>query len=301
VESENYCIGDVVRIRRKMLGMSQKKLCEDLCDERTLSRLENNKSKPQREVVRCLFDRLNLSTELCRTELVTESKEAIEKYKELRKQNNNRNYEAVEQLVAELKKLINMEIPSNEQALMRNNVFNKYNQSKITKREYIDNMKNTLGITVPYKAAIELKERYLTNEEIACLQNIALKSGWNFIEMGECVSALITLCESPKYPANYIRVYEFIMTAVSGYLGDKGDFNYSNKINRKIIKMSLKYRRIKAIDNAMYGIIWNKCVEHKNYVPSEQLDTCIKISSLSKKKFQQRFYEVKKEQILTNF
>lgn len=38
-----YCIGDIVRIRRKMLKMTQEKLCEEICSLDTLRRLEGKK------------------------------------------------------------------------------------------------------------------------------------------------------------------------------------------------------------------------------------------------------------------
>ena len=296
VESENYCIGDVVRIRRKMLGMSQKKLCEDLCDERTLSRLENNKSKPQREVVRCLFDRLNLSTELCRTELVTESKEAIEKYKELRKQNNNRNYEAVEQLVAELKELINMEIPSNRQAVERIALYNQYVQGKIEKKDYITSMKIILGYTVPYTSAIKENEKYLTKEEITCMQNMTLGIDSTYRETEERIFALLRLGSSFKYSINYVRMYEFIMVAVAGHLGNTEDYDISNQLYDKVIIIALKNRRINAIDNAIYGIFWNY-EQTANKEDNEEIrrnlkriQQCIVLSKLCRKDFHTKFF-----------
>lgn len=299
VGSENYCIGDVVRIRRKMLGLSQKKLCENLCDERTLSRLERNKSKPQREVVQCLFDRLNLSTELCRTELVTDSKEAISKYEELCRECMNWNFKQVQILLDELKTLISVEIPSNRQALLRNEVLNLYNQKKLKKQEYIEKMKRVLECTVPYSSITKPGIKYFTNEEIVCIQNITLDIGWTYKEMQECVDTLVGLCESAKYPANYIRLYEFIMATASSYLGDKGDYEYSNQIKHSIIEMSLKYRRIRSIDSALYGLLWNSEQKKKN--SSKEIDNfsekelikCIYMSALCKNMYRKTIYETK--------
>lgn len=44
-ETESYCIGDVIRIRRKMLGLSKKQLCAGICSEKTLTRIESKKQK----------------------------------------------------------------------------------------------------------------------------------------------------------------------------------------------------------------------------------------------------------------
>ena len=300
VGSENYCIGDVVRIRRKMLGLSQKRLCKNICDERTLGRLEKNETRPQREVVQYLFDRLNLSTELCRTVLVTDSQEAIEMYREINKQNNNWNFEQVEMLTKKLRKLVSLDIPSNKQALERNEVLNLYKQKIISKLDYIKKMKEVLENTVPYKAAIKNSEKYLTNEEIACLQNITLNIGWENAEMQECVMALVRICEMPKYPANYVRVYEFVMGMVSSYLGDKGEYDYSNRVKNNIVAMALKNRRIKAIDSAIYGMLWNREQESKKddgkfekKIHENELKKCIRMSSLCKSVYRMNIYERK--------
>lgn len=303
VESENYCIGDVIRIRRKMLGLSQKKLCAGLCDDRTVSRLERHIGKPQKETVQRLFDRLNLSTELNRTELVTDSQEAIEKYEELCIQNNNRNFDRVEELIKELKKMISMKVPSNVQALSRNELLNLYNQGKVSKQDYIDDMKKTLGCTVPYKAAVKIDKKYLTKEEISCLQNITVKIGWDFPEMQECVVTLIAVCENQTYSVNYVRMYEYIMATVSSHLGDNGQFDYSNEIKKNIISLSLKHRRLKIIDSALYGLVWNNeqqlrgSVKEKAKLKAYELKKCIQMGELCKNVYRKDFYKSKLQKV----
>lgn len=49
------CVNDVIRIRRKMLGMSATQLCEGICDVRTLRRIEQRKGTPQRLLAGELF------------------------------------------------------------------------------------------------------------------------------------------------------------------------------------------------------------------------------------------------------
>jgi len=294
VESEYYCIGDVIRIRRKMLGLSQEKLCEGICSVRTVSRLERNLSKPQKEIVQKLFDRLNLSTELCRTELVTDSQEAIEKYEELKKQANIENYKEVEVLLKEIKELISMNNPSNIQAVMKIECLYKYINNKISKDEYIIAMKNVLECTVPYSVAISLSEKYLTNVEIACLQNIIYEASWSFSEMEECVNALINLYDSYKNSSNYTRVYEFIMMTLASKLGNKEEYDISNDIMKNVIKTSLKCCRMKTIDSMLYGISWNDMQKTKNRMVEKELNKCMQISRMSKHIGSTKFYEEKK-------
>ena len=62
-ESEARCIGDVVRARRRLLGMTQKQLCDKICSIRTLSRMEQGQSVTQSGISRKLLDRLGLAEE----------------------------------------------------------------------------------------------------------------------------------------------------------------------------------------------------------------------------------------------
>ena len=296
VESENYCIGDVIRIRRKMLGLSQEKLSKGICDSRTVSRLERNIRKPQKEIVQKLFDRLNLSTELCRTELVTDSQEAIEKYRELKRQSNNGNYEKVECLIEEVKELIPMDNSSNMQSIMRDKYLNNYYMRKYSKKEYIERLKEILNYTIPYEAVVVSGNRYLTNIEISCIQNIMFEVDWSFEEMQECITILLDVYGCLRFPGNYANMYEFIMLAVSSKLGDKGEYEESNKIMNDVIKISIKNRRLKAMDSLIYSMLWNRkqeknCHRQKNVFDKNELNTCISLCNLSKRIINKKFYE----------
>lgn len=295
VESENYCIGDVIRIRRKMLGLSQERLSEGICDSRTVSRLERHIRKPQKEIVQQLFDRLNLSTELCRTELVTDSQEAIEKYREIKKQVNNWNFKQVENLLEEIKQLVSMDNASNIQSIMRNEYINNYNQGKYTEEEYIIILKEILNYTIPYEAVVVSKEKYLTNTEISCIQSIMAKIDWSFIEMQECISVLTNMYANLKFPAYYTRMYEFVMLSVACKLGDKGEYKKSDKILSDLLRMTLKNRRINAIDSLIYDILWNRLQDDKYIIKVQnfarkELTKCISLCDLSKRTNYKEFY-----------
>lgn len=301
VESENYCIDDVIRTRREMLGLSQKKLGEGICDDRTISKIERHITKPQRDVVQKLFDRLNLSTELNRTELVTDNPEAVEKYREIRAEINKRNHEVVRNLLEECRKMVSMEIPSNRQFLMRKDIINQYNCGLISREEYANKMKEALECTVPYKQVVLPGRKYLTNEEIACIQNMASVNVHKPCDRAECISILRDICKQPKYPENYLRMFEFIMASVAGYLGNKGDYDESNKIEHMMIKLLLTNRKGGGLHEALYEILWNNIqktkivsaiVEGKEY-NRKVLEKCVSMSALCHNTFKEKIYKEK--------
>ena len=302
VESENYCIGDVIRIRRKMLGLSQEKLCKGICDSRTVSRLERNLRKPQKEIVQQLFERLNLSTELCRTELVTDSQEAIEKYRELRIRTNTHEYEKAQGLIEKLRMLVVESNPTNHQILERNAMLINIMSGKLYGEDCILQMKRILEYTVPYVAVVSKDDKYLTNEEISCLENLTLGIDWTFDEMGECVTALENICNMPKYSCNYQRMYEFTMLAISSHLGNKHQFDYSDNIKKNVISISLRNKRAKALNYALYGLFWNKEYNNKDdfdiYEKKRELEKCVNLSALCKDTYCNQIYLDKINQLI---
>lgn len=54
----NYRAGDVIRLTRQAVGMTQEMLCENICSVETLSRIENGKHKVKRDTYRRLMERM---------------------------------------------------------------------------------------------------------------------------------------------------------------------------------------------------------------------------------------------------
>jgi len=220
--------------------------------------------------------------------VVTENPEAVKKYMELQLRNNSHDIiktsGASEIIRMELKELISMDIPSNVQIMLRNETFNQYNRGELCKEDYIFYMKQALGCTVPYSAAIAYGDKYLTNEEMACLQNITLKIDWSFSEMEECLQTLIEMCEKPKYPGNYLRMYQFIMSAVTSNLGNKGDYEKSKEYQIKILRLLLRNRRLGGTHESIYEIVWDKLQMEADYINMyrEGVQYCIVLGSLAR-------------------
>ena len=57
---ENFFLGEYIKQRREALGLTQKQVCEGICDPVTLSRLENGKQTPNRTRINAILQRLGL-------------------------------------------------------------------------------------------------------------------------------------------------------------------------------------------------------------------------------------------------
>ena len=86
---ESYCIGDIIRTRRQMFGMTKEQLCEGICGIKTLTRLELKQAKTQMPIVRALFKRLGLCAEYIRARVITSDYEVLKLAEECVRYENN--------------------------------------------------------------------------------------------------------------------------------------------------------------------------------------------------------------------
>lgn len=288
VYTELYCIGDVIRIRRKMLGMTIKELSDGICSERTISRLERNQTEPQIAIVRLLFKRLNIVSQFCHSDLITENHEALHLFAEAKRYSNNWEYEKVEVLLEQVKQLVSLKIPENRQALDRSILICQNQKKPMPVADYIKQQKQILEYTIPYETAIASGEKYLTTNEISCLQNIIAEADWSYPEMEQCINCLYDLLENQREMDNCFNVYSFVIKAISSELGNKSMYDLSDALKIKMLKNTLSYRIMYSLHIHLYGLLWNdkqrrKELHHLKYNINykEELIRCIHLADLN--------------------
>ncbi len=289
-QKEAYCISDVIRRRREMLGLTKKKLCEGVCSEKTIGRLEANKTKPQLAVVRRLFEKMNLSGEYQRWQIVTDDVRAFPIYDELGRCINDREFEKVEILLHKLESYISMENPINKQFRSRVEVHLAVGENRITKIEAREQLKKVLEYTIPYQSALKQGEKYLTNAEIMCLLNIIVY--FKEVQIGPIFYMLKDLCEQMEHDdgiSEHIALWETIMTNIASIFGSIGEYSISNTLGMKNIKECVYCYRMNILVANLYSIIWNfgECRKksiptNEGYQEKEYLEKCLLLCQLNK-------------------
>lgn len=302
-EKEVYNINRVIKVRREMMGLTKKKLSENICSEKTLGRLEKGGVRAQKEVVRALMERLNLAAEYCRTELVTEDPEAVEILDKLRHLMREREGEQAARLMEELKKRISLEIPSNRQVWLRCQAITELYKGTINEKQGIEQIREALACTLPYETAIQPGEKYLTNEEITCIHNMVNWNKGNDEEKMRQIDFLEEQYEAREKEggiACFSSMYEIVMGSVASKRGNRGEYDRSDEISRKIIVANLYQRRGLGIHGGIYGLMWNYEQRQKENIPvqgqrhpEEDLKHCIAFSELCMEKYYERFYRKK--------
>lgn len=299
VEKGVHCIGDVIRLRRNMLGLSRRQLCENLCSEKTLRRLERNEKRAQKEIVQELFGRLNLAAEYCRMELITDRIEAKECMSELRTSIRNRDCDKADLLLQKIKKMVSLKYPLNRQTVLRHQALNELYKGKTTGEEFCARVIVALECTLPLQAATLPDEKYMTNEEILCIQNIASKQEGmeerrKYIEL---LCGVYRFYEENRLISACLNMYEVVMDHVTNDLGNMGEYDRSNEISRILITESLRLRRLYGVHDSIYNIMWNNEQQQKEGIlskglgnPEFDLQRCIVFSELCKETHARSFY-----------
>ena len=303
VETEPYQIGKVIRTRREMLGLTRKKLCEGICSEKSLYRLEREGKKMQDECVRALMSKLNLSAEYCRTELITSNPDAVEVMDKLRGAIRNYENEQAKWLLNRLEGLISMEIPSNCQVWQRCQALIELHKGSICRDQFIDRIREALACTLDYKKAMKSINKYLTNEEISCIQNMVI---WKQ-EMDEEKKIQIDMLEKQyeMYEEKgqigcFISMYEMVMDCVASEWGNMGEYDKSDQISKKLIMESLYLRRLYGVHGGIYNMVWNYKQRQKKGIPflkqrdvEKDLNHCVILSKLCQETVHENFYKEK--------
>lgn len=312
-QKEAYCISDVIKRRREMLGLTKKKLCEGVCSEKTIGRLEANKTKPQIEVVRRLFEKMNLSGEYQRLQVVTDDVRAFSIVNEIMRCNNNRDLDRTEELLVQLEKYIYMENPINRQYKERIEVIVKQRRGKISKEEAREQLVKILEYTVPYRVVVKKGVKYLTNVEMQIVLDIAYSMDRHCMNIA--FDSLVKLCkqmEQDEGISEHIAVWEAIMTNVASIFGSMGEYAKSNAISLMTIRECIFCYRMNSLVSNLYSISWNygECKsdvisDNEKYKEKEYLNKCMILCQLNRnirkeRTIKQRLQRSKKNIIDTN-
>lgn len=296
-----YCINDVIRCRREMMGLSKKELSEGICDERTIGRVENHKTKIQMAIVKQIFERLNLAGEYQRVDIVTDDPDMLNVLERLVRYSNNYDYEDEAKCIDELEASIDMDIPLNRQFIKRQRASNLYGAKKIGKEEAVRRIMEALEYTICFESLMKSDELVLTVGESTCIYQLAILTGKKYInKYFDFLKQLCEQYEQSETVGEHIGRYELIMTAVASVLGNIDNFEESDALSRKIIYFSVRYRRMNVLHKNIYCIAWNynerklKGIAVANtFEFDKSLDKCVLLSHLTKSSHYERFYKDK--------
>ena len=298
---ESYCIGDIIRTRRQMFGMTKEQLCEGICGIKTLTRLELKQAKTQMPIVRALFKRLGLCAEYIRARVITSDYEVLKLAEECVRYENNYQMEEWIWRLKELEQKLCMDIPQNKQFIKNSYCSLRLQLRKISKEEYMKEMLEALEYTIPLEYVMMSGKKFLSREERTYIHNIGINIG--AVKDNPYMLVIANICKENDLEndlGGHIRKYEFLLTSIISYLGNIGDYEKSDELSKKLMKKSLQYRREGILAETMYNNLWNyqqRLREGKEiervYEEKKEIEKYILLSKFGKMDMLLKFFEQK--------
>lgn len=298
---QTECVNDVIRIRRKMLGMSQQKLCEGLCDVKTLRRLEHRQTTPQRAILTQLLMRLGLPGELRYADVLTDKPEMTKLLRKM--QDANLVFRA--QAAADWWEKLRQELPLiqrlNRQKLLGEEIMLAWKRGELESEEYCRRLREAIELTLPMRAFLHPGEKYLTRGEQEYIRNRMKGLETEDEEFQICMRRFEEMYR--PYMRNerietMIGAFEFIMSYIGSELGNRGEFDAADVYSRFIAEESLRERRFRFLSEALYDRWWNDTERRKRGISiktklddERELSKCIILSQIEKNVHDESFYK----------
>ncbi|MDE7417214.1 MAG: helix-turn-helix domain-containing protein [Lachnospiraceae bacterium] len=299
-----FYIGDVLRIRREMYGITQKELCKGICSVRTLRRMEKRETNMQQEALGALLRKLGLSKEFQRARLVTNDREVLRLKKEIFNSRNNRDFARCRELLSQLQEKISLDIPGNRQYVIELEASLDWREGKISKEKFVVMEEEALQCTLKEKRLFSVDEIYLTELEILCIRKIM--QGLAGSEKRKYIDFLLRFFElyEKKYIlSDCIVMYEYVIMFVASELGSIGQHQSAIELDKKVLKEDLMCKRVWVISIILYDILWNEkeqMMENGQLLSKEKmaenLEHCILLSHFCRQPFYEKFYNDKLDQ-----
>lgn len=240
-----------------------------------------------------------MSGELSQSELISSNVQAQELLEKFRIGLNYENSQEVDNMLNEIEKVVSLDVPQNMQMVKRLRAWILRDNKFIDDDEFVAQLKSAMECTLPYRIAVSpSKEKYLTIEELSCLQNLFLTNALSYEENKECYMAMLSIYENREDDINNcLSMYEYIMRPIASYMGNCGNYDESDKKDSFIMQNSLRNRRLTSVYSSMYSMLWNdqkraenKMAMHRGIAYLGEIKRCVILSSFGRNNFKNKFY-----------
>lgn len=252
--------GDIIRARRKVLGLSQEELSEGICDPVTISRIEKGKVAPKKQVYQKLLervgmtgDRFELTIQVERPELLAEADIACGLM------TLGYNKEA-EEILGELEKKMEGGDKFSLQYVKSLKATALYSQKKITPEEHSRLQEEALYLTVPKVSLENLADWSFSFQEVRTI-NLLVHS-YDRDGRREKGIALLEILkkqyEEKPFPLEYyVACYEAIMYNLGNLLGNAGRYKEAIAASEKGICLGMSAGRGAMAISNLYSVGWD--------------------------------------------
>ncbi len=252
-----YNIGQYIKLKREQLGITQAALCEGLCTQATLSRIENGEQIPQGDTMLSLLQRLGESY-LSIDSLMSQSDlEKIKATREIRRLCNQGRYKEAQKLLDSISGCRGMSKQDIQFCDMMNTEI-LCAEGLITKETALQNDEKTLRMTCE-NYRIDNLPKIMTFNEISLLNKIACYYDY----LGQSDKAIKILYHIISFHKSGIvdeqeslRTLPMVLYNLSNILGRSGNYDDCLSICNEGIELEMKTKSYYFLPSYMYNKGW---------------------------------------------
>lgn len=274
-----YRLGDIIRMTRKSLSITQEQLSDGICSVETLSRIETGRQNPSKDTYELLMERMGRIRERAYSMLSVSDFKVLEKMKFFEDCIKLYDYEQAEVVLNEIKEILGDSILDKQFLIRAENLVN-YRLHRITVDTFLNGLQEAIRLTIPEYGKLSLSNWPLSMNEAGLLINISSAYG----EKGDYSKANEILEEAysalkQSYMDDLQRA--FLLTTVINNLsknyGLTGDHTKAIAMAKEGIEISKKYRIANVLSNMLYTVTWNlEQLINKGLLPPEDKAECFK-------------------------
>ncbi len=255
-----YFVGDIIRNRRIMLGLSPMQLAEEICDIRTIYRLEHGKTNTKLYLIEKILKKLNLSGDLYNDRIPFVNLDTFTlSYNISRDINVSTDYEKIKRNIATLKSQVDMNNKINQQFILHSQIAVNLCVNEITDTEALAQLKDALELTVPLDKIFATGPKYFTILELSLIMNICRQLD----ELNQVDELLLWIGVVSQYYEDWniydvdFNSYATMYGQLSSILANKKDFIHGSQIAKILIKSCVDKSHCKNLNFLFYDLAWN--------------------------------------------
>ena len=255
-----YRLGDIVRMTRKSLSITQEQLSLDICSVETLSRVESGRQNPSKDVYELLMERMGRVRERAYSMQSVSDFQVLERTRNFEECIQVYNFHKAEYILEDIEKRLGG-TPLDKQYIIRAESLVNYRLGRISPDEFLEELKKAIRITIPKYGEISLAKWPLTYNETVLLLNISTA----YSEKGEYQEGIKVLEEvfsalklSYMDEEQRVIMQVVVLSNLSKWYGLIEKHKKAIETAIEGIEISKKFKIGNALPTLLYGYAWNK-------------------------------------------
>lgn len=263
----NYKVGDMIRLTRLAIGMTQEELSENICSVQTLSAIENGKRKVKKRTYQQLMERMGRNGQKNYSVLSTDDFDLLDIMVEINNVIFRHEYKEAEKKLTILKEKLDLNNQINYLYIRLEEIIIARGLGTMSPEEVLKQLEDLIEMTVPNYKKYLYKVFPFTHEEIILVMNI----GHAYGNLGECKIAIdiyymLIRAMNTGYmePDDSIQLTTIITSSIARLYGGMGQRDRAIRMCWNAISRSKEHRLFTILPKCYGEIAWNMMKQIEN-------------------------------------